>query len=58
MYNRAKVILRRTKDAEKVKNLQEAVDTFADWLDDYKTHSRSEGDSTSAERPALTNRTN
>lgn len=41
MYNRAKVILKRTKDAEKVKNLQEAVDTFGDWLDDYRTHSRS-----------------
>ncbi|XP_034235464.1 uncharacterized protein LOC117641866 [Thrips palmi] len=41
MFNRAKVILKRTKDAEKVKNLQEAVSTFEDWLDDYKTHSRS-----------------
>lgn len=40
MFNRAKVILKRTKDAEKVKNLQEAVATFEDWLDDYKTHSR------------------
>ncbi|KAJ1526338.1 hypothetical protein ONE63_009487 [Megalurothrips usitatus] len=41
MYNRAKVIVKRTKDAEKLRNLQEAVDTFAEWLDDYKTHSRS-----------------
>lgn len=41
MFNRAKVILKRTKDAEKVKNLKEAVATFEEWLDDYKTHSRS-----------------
>ena len=41
MYNRAKVILKRTKDAEKTKNLQDAVDTFNEWLDDYRTHSRS-----------------
>lgn len=40
MYNRAKVILKRTKDEEKVKNLKEAVDVFDKWIADYKGHSR------------------
>ncbi|XP_063231687.1 uncharacterized protein LOC134536084 [Bacillus rossius redtenbacheri] len=40
MYHRAKVILKRTKDAEKVKNLTEAVETFDAWLNDYRAHSR------------------
>nr|CAD7395910.1 unnamed protein product [Timema poppensis] len=40
MYHRAKVILKRTKDAEKVQNLTEAIETFQVWLDDYRAHSR------------------
>ncbi|KAJ8873632.1 hypothetical protein PR048_024454 [Dryococelus australis] len=40
MYHRAKVILKRTKDAEKVQNLTEAVETFETWLNDYRAHSR------------------
>lgn len=40
MYNRAKVILKRTKDPEKVKNLTEAVKKFEEWINDYKGHSR------------------
>lgn len=40
MYHRAKVILKRTKDPEKVKNLSEAIETFEEWIDDYKSHSR------------------
>ena len=35
------MILKRTKDTEKCTNLQEAIDVFSAWLDDYKTHSRS-----------------
>uniref|UniRef100_T1HA80 Uncharacterized protein n=1 Tax=Rhodnius prolixus TaxID=13249 RepID=T1HA80_RHOPR len=41
MYNRAKVILKRTTDKEKRKNLAEAIDTFEKWVEDYKTNSRS-----------------
>ncbi|XP_072152498.1 uncharacterized protein Ude [Bemisia tabaci] len=41
MYNRAKVILKRTNDKEKIQNLSEAIDTFAAWIDDYKTNNRS-----------------
>ncbi|KAL1123396.1 hypothetical protein AAG570_002476 [Ranatra chinensis] len=40
MYNRAKVILRRTTDKEKRKNLGEAIETFEAWIDDYKSHNR------------------
>ncbi|XP_069688596.1 uncharacterized protein Ude isoform X2 [Periplaneta americana] len=40
MYHRAKVIHKRTKDPEKVKNLSEAIETFEKWIDDYKSHSR------------------
>lgn len=40
MYNRAKVILKRTRDPEKVKNLTGAVQIFEDWIKDYKGHSR------------------
>ncbi|PSN46417.1 hypothetical protein C0J52_15376 [Blattella germanica] len=40
MYHRAKVIHKRTKDPEKVKNLTEAIETFETWLDDYRAHSR------------------
>ncbi len=40
MYNRAKVILKRTRDQEKVKNLTEAVQVFENWINDYKGHSR------------------
>nr|CAD7611140.1 unnamed protein product [Timema genevievae] len=40
MYHRAKVIIKRTKDAEKVQNLTEAIETFQVWLDDYRAHSR------------------
>ncbi|XP_066995003.1 uncharacterized protein Ude [Anabrus simplex] len=41
MYHRAKVILKRTKDAEKVRNLTEAIEVFENWLNDYRAHSRS-----------------
>ena len=41
MYNRAKVILRRTTDKEKRQNLTESIETFEAWVDDYKSHSRS-----------------
>ncbi|CAH1404110.1 unnamed protein product [Nezara viridula] len=41
MYNRAKVILRRTTDKDKRNNLTEAIDTFEAWIDDYKSNSRS-----------------
>jgi hypothetical protein len=40
MYHRAKVIHKRTKDPEKVRNLSEAIETFEKWLDDYRSHSR------------------
>lgn len=40
MYHRAKVILKRTKDEEKVRNMTEAIETFEGWLDDYRAHSR------------------
>lgn len=40
MYNRGKVILKRTQDEEKVKNLTEAITIFEKWIDDYKSHSR------------------
>ncbi|KDR19248.1 uncharacterized protein LOC110830154 [Zootermopsis nevadensis] len=40
MFHRAKVIHKRTKDPEKVRNLAEAIDTFEKWLDDYRSHSR------------------
>lgn len=40
MYHRAKVIQKRTKDPEKVRNLTEAIETFEKWIDDYKSHSR------------------
>lgn len=36
MYNRAKVILRRTTDKDKRNNLTEAIETFEEWVDDYK----------------------
>ncbi|KAK9505876.1 hypothetical protein O3M35_009848 [Rhynocoris fuscipes] len=41
MFNRAKVILKRTTDKEKKKNLTEAIETFEEWIDDYKKNSRS-----------------
>lgn len=40
MYNRAKVILKRTTDKEKRANLGEAIDTFEAWIDDYKKNQR------------------
>lgn len=40
MFHRAKVIHKRTKDPEKVRNLAEAMETFEKWLDDYRSHSR------------------
>lgn len=40
MYNRAKVILKRTRDAEKVQNLTDAIHVFEEWINDYKGHSR------------------
>lgn len=40
LYNRAKVILKRTKDAEKIKNLTEGVEVFEKWVEDYKGHCR------------------
>ncbi|XP_022194184.2 uncharacterized protein LOC111051904 isoform X2 [Nilaparvata lugens] len=41
MYNRAKVIYKRTTDKDKRHNLNEAIDVFEKWIDDYKSHSRS-----------------
>ncbi|XP_047098808.1 uncharacterized protein LOC124712540 [Schistocerca piceifrons] len=41
MYHRAKVILKRTKDEEKVHNLTEAIEVFENWINDYKAHNRS-----------------
>lgn len=41
MYNRAKVIYKRTTDKDKRQNLNEAIDVFEKWIDDYKAHSRS-----------------
>ncbi|BES92557.1 Hypothetical protein NTJ_05366 [Nesidiocoris tenuis] len=40
MYNRAKVILKRTTDKEKRANLSEAIDTFENFIDDYKKNQR------------------
>lgn len=41
MYNRAKVIYKRTTDKEKRKNLEEAIETFEEWIADYKKNGRS-----------------
>lgn len=41
MYNRAKVIYKRTTDKEKRNNLNDAIEVFEKWVDDYKAHSRS-----------------
>lgn len=38
MYNRAKVILRRTTDKDKRNNLTEAIETFENWIEDYKVY--------------------
>jgi hypothetical protein len=40
MFHRAKVIHKRTKDPEKLRNLSEAIETFENWLNDYRSHSR------------------
>jgi HSP20 family molecular chaperone IbpA len=40
MFHRAKVIHKRTKDPEKVRNLTEAIETFEKWLNNYRSHSR------------------
>lgn len=40
MYNRAKVILKRTTDKEKVRNLTESIAVFESWIDDYKSRAR------------------
>jgi hypothetical protein len=40
MFHRAKVIHKRTKDPEKLRNLAEAIETFEAWLNDYRSHSR------------------
>lgn len=40
MYNRAKVIYKRTTDKEKRQNLNESIEVFEAWIDDYKAHSR------------------
>lgn len=40
MYNRAKVIYKRTTDKEKRQNLQESIEVFEKWIDDYRAHSR------------------
>ena len=40
MFHRAKVIHKRTKDPEKLRNLTEAIETFEAWLNDYRSHSR------------------
>lgn len=36
MYNRAKVILRRSTDKEKRNNLTQAIETFEEWITDFK----------------------
>lgn len=41
MYNRAKVIYKRTTDKEKRKNLEESIEVFEEWIDDYKKRGRS-----------------
>lgn len=41
MYNRAKVIYKRTTDKDKRKNLEEAIEVFEEWVDDYKKRGRS-----------------
>lgn len=41
MYNRAKVIYKRTTDKEKRQNLNDAIEIFEKWIDDYRSHSRS-----------------
>jgi len=41
MYNRAKVIYKRTTDKDKRKNLEEAIEVFEEWIDDYKKNGRS-----------------
>lgn len=41
MYNRAKVIYKRTTDKDKRKNLEESIEVFEEWIDDYKKNSRS-----------------
>ncbi|XP_075225776.1 uracil-DNA degrading factor [Lycorma delicatula] len=41
MYNRAKVIYKRTTDKEKRQNLNDAIEIFEKWIDDYKANSRS-----------------
>jgi len=41
MFNRAKVIFKRTTDKDKRKNLEEAIEVFEAWIDDYKKKGRS-----------------
>ncbi|XP_054265151.1 uncharacterized protein LOC128988007 [Macrosteles quadrilineatus] len=41
MYNRAKVIYKRTTDKDKRKNLEESIEVFEEWIDDYKKKGRS-----------------
>ncbi|PNF41287.1 hypothetical protein B7P43_G01448 [Cryptotermes secundus] len=40
MFHRAKVIHKRTKDPEKLRNLSEAIETFENWLNEYRSRSR------------------
>mmetsp|Transcript_40910 Transcript_40910/g.65742 ORF Transcript_40910/g.65742 Transcript_40910/m.65742 type:complete len:275 (-) Transcript_40910:277-1101(-) len=40
MYYRAKSVIKRTKNATKVKCIQEAIDVFEHWLTDYKANNR------------------
>ena len=40
MYYRAKSVLKRTKNATKCAAIQEAIDTFEPWLNDYKINNR------------------
>ena len=42
MYNRALVVITRTNDKMKIKNIKEAVTIFKDWIDDYHKNNRKE----------------
>lgn len=41
MFHRAKLCIKRTKDEEKIRNMEEAMAVFEAWLDDYRAHNRS-----------------
>ncbi|XP_046396946.1 uncharacterized protein LOC124163883 [Ischnura elegans] len=40
MFHRAKLCIKRTKDEEKIKHMEEAMAVFEAWLDDYRAHNR------------------